>query len=108
MTDHTSSFFIDQKNEKILRAKIQSRHTSSKIYNLWIEFDIDSRNPINCWYCQCKADARTVGCCAHIASVLWYFGYYRYNVMNLRPCQKYDDFIEDALKADSDWSESQN
>lgn len=29
------------------------------------------------WYCECKVGPRTVGCCAHVASVLWYLGYAR-------------------------------
>ncbi|GFR21588.1 hypothetical protein TNCT_14081 [Trichonephila clavata] len=29
--------------------------------------------------CQCKVGARVVNCCAHVASVLWYLGYWRHN-----------------------------
>ncbi|CAC5387950.1 unnamed protein product [Mytilus coruscus] len=29
------------------------------------------------WYCTCKSGARVVGCCAHVASLLWYLGYQR-------------------------------
>lgn len=28
--------------------------------------------------CRCKNGLRTLGCCAHIASVLFYFGYGRH------------------------------
>lgn len=70
----------------VVRIQIQSRHTSSQIYNLWIEYS-DGINPITLWYCQCKSGAKTVGCCAHIASVLWYLRYYRHNDVPLRPVQ---------------------
>jgi len=30
------------------------------------------------WYCRCKTGSRTVGCCSHIASVIYYLGYARY------------------------------
>ena len=30
------------------------------------------------WYCQCKVGARTIGCCAHVAAVLWYLGHQRH------------------------------
>ncbi|GFW34813.1 hypothetical protein TNCV_698011 [Trichonephila clavipes] len=30
-------------------------------------------------YWQCKVGARVVGCCGHVASVLWYLGYWHHN-----------------------------
>ena len=33
--------------------------------------------PILGHYCTCKSGAKTLGCCAHISSVLWYLGYAR-------------------------------
>jgi len=70
--------YVHKQEADILRVKLQSRHTSSKQYQLWIRYEKDGSDPIKGWYCQCKTGARTVGCCAHIASVLWYLGYYRY------------------------------
>ena len=35
---------------------------------LWISY---SRDRVDGWNCQNKLGARTVGCCAHIGSVLW-------------------------------------
>lgn len=56
----------------ILHARIQSRHVASKQYNLWIQY---SPTEIQGWYCQCKGGARTVGCCAHVCSVIWFLSY---------------------------------
>jgi len=45
-----------------------------------------------------------VGCCTHIASVLWYLGYQKH-VQEVKPDRTdYDDFILDATT--SNWSES--
>ena len=66
--------------DDLIRVRIQSRHVSAKKYFLWVRYS-DSENaddPISAWYCQCKAGMRTVGCCAHVASVLWYLGYSRH------------------------------
>ena len=66
----------------LLQATIQSRHTGSKLYSLWIQYDecaTSMEDQIQEWYCECKVGARTVGCCAHIATVLWYLGYARHN-----------------------------
>ncbi|KAL1497411.1 hypothetical protein ABEB36_008388 [Hypothenemus hampei] len=69
--EHMSDeLYVHQEELDILRVKLQSRHTSSKQYQLWIRYEKDSFDPIRGWYCQCKNGARTVGCCAHIASVL--------------------------------------
>jgi hypothetical protein len=38
----------------------------------------DEREVILGYYCTCRSGARTVGTCAHVASVLWYLGYARH------------------------------
>ena len=39
-----------------------------------------------------------MGCCAHVASVFWYLGYYRYEIENseTKPSKVYIDYIKDA------------
>ena len=84
-------------SDTILRCKIGSRHKSSTEYFCCIEYsmdEVDSKEydsddelaekfdeqlPIKSWYCQCSAGARTCGCCAHVATIIWYLGYARYN-----------------------------
>ncbi|XP_061191748.1 uncharacterized protein LOC133199988 [Saccostrea echinata] len=56
-------------NDRLLRLKIQSRHTSSKQYLVWIEYSDCS---VEAWYCTCRAGARVVGMCSHIAAIIWY------------------------------------
>jgi len=70
--------YVQKQEADILRVKLQSRHTSSKQYQLWIRYEKDGFDPIKDWYCQCKTGAQTVGCYAHIAFILWYLQYYRY------------------------------
>ena len=33
---------------------------------------------IQSWYCTCKNGTRTVGCCSHIASIIYYFSLAKY------------------------------
>ena len=42
--------------------------------------------------------ARTVGCCAHVASVLWYLGYYHNETENseAKPSKVHIDYVKDA------------
>jgi len=66
----------------ILKLKLQFRYISSKQYQIWIWYEKDGFDPIKGYRCQCKTGTRTVGCCTHIACVLWYLEYYRYIHLN--------------------------
>lgn len=68
------SLYIHREDNSVIRIQIRSRHKSSKTYNIWIKTRPRHNTNIE-WYCQCKVGARVVGCCAHVASVLWYLGY---------------------------------
>ena len=68
---------VHKEEAGILKAKIQSRHTSAGSYNLWIEYG-PGLEPIKGCFCKCKSDSRIVGCYAHIASVMWFLGFYRH------------------------------
>ncbi|XP_062577231.1 uncharacterized protein LOC134239089 [Saccostrea cucullata] len=61
--------FFHKENDRLLKVKIQSRHTSSKQYLVWIEY---SDYSVEAWYCTCRAGARVVGMCSHIAAIIWY------------------------------------
>ena len=70
-----------------LKVRIQSRHINAKRYFCWVEYNtamVDDK--IVAWFCQFLARQRTVGCCAHVASILWYLGNKRHN-NNRRPLQ---------------------
>ncbi|CAC5401421.1 unnamed protein product [Mytilus coruscus] len=70
-TDEESDIFVHREDSNLLRIKIQSRHTSSKKHQLWIRYN---ESYIDSWYCLCRAGARVVGACSHVAAVLWYLG----------------------------------
>ncbi|KAK3092574.1 hypothetical protein FSP39_004542 [Pinctada imbricata] len=85
--DGVYDILIDNVNDDLLSAKIQSRHTSAKQYQCWIGyFD----GAVHSWYCKCKSGSRVVGCCAHIVSVIWYMSYARH--------------LPDFTKGVRDWS----
>jgi hypothetical protein len=70
-----SEIFVHQEDDHLIYVRLQSRHTSSRTYLLWIEY---SPTEVTAWYCICRAGARVVGVCSHIASILWYLGYARH------------------------------
>ena len=65
----------------LVRAKIQSRHRDQVKYHLYILIDngLSGKPAIKEYCCQCKNGLRTVGCCAHVMSILWYLGFCRFN-----------------------------
>ena len=94
----------------LIRCKIQSRHTNSAVHTLWIEYNPDT---VTGWYCTCKAGARTVGCCAHIASVIWFLGYQRYSLIKSGPSGGFLSSVMDAsdmplTDSDSDSNTNEN
>lgn len=98
--DGLYKIFTHKEASDIVRVKIQSRHTASKEYNLWIRYHLMG---ITSWYCQCKAGARVVGCCAHVASVLWFLSHYRHEQSTpKRFPSKFEDNLEDAATGWSD------
>ena len=100
--DGSFDISVHRHDDSLLRAKIQSRHVSSKQYCLWISYDINAQPAITGWYCQCKVGARTIGCCAHIAAVLWYLGYQRH--VPGTPSLPTDHSQHFLNAADADWN----
>ncbi|CAG2245126.1 unnamed protein product [Mytilus edulis] len=84
---------VHKEDDHLIRVKLQSRHVSSKTYILWIEY---TSAEITAWYCKCRAGARVVGVCAHIASILWYLGYARHNQDISYGVQNWGAYLEDA------------
>lgn len=75
---------IDNTETNILRANIQSRHSNARKYKVWIQYSF-SADPIQAWYCQCTSGARNLGCCGHVASIIWYLSYARHDQFNPSP-----------------------
>lgn len=89
----------------ILRVAIQSRHTSSKKYMVWIEY---GEVLVTAWYCQCRAGARVVGTCAHVSTVIWYLSHARHtgNLVGVRNwCSSLEDAAIPPVLIDSSDSE---
>jgi hypothetical protein len=94
--DGQFEFQISSSHDSILRCRLHSRHSSSTLYFLCIRFGSDDDDdPIKDHYCQCKSGARNLGCCSHVATVLWYIGYARH--ISWIPSLRTDRFREKFL-----------
>lgn len=64
----------------ILRAKLKSRHIGNRSYFVYIATGrgLQGRQAILGYFCFCAAGKRTLGCCSHVMTILWYLGYSRH------------------------------
>ena len=80
---------VAKQRENSLRAQLQSRHRAAVTYNRYIQY---SKKEVGGWYCHCYSGARVIGCCSHIASIIWYLAYARHAPQNLR--LRSDSYLE--------------
>ena len=76
--DGSYELMVCKEDRGLLKVNIQSRHSRNTIHTLWIQYNVDERDSVSGWYCTCKVGSRVVGCCAHVAKVMWYLGYQRW------------------------------
>ena len=75
-TDGDYEVWVYQHSEDLIRGQIHSRHKSQVKYNVWIRYDIhDKTDPVKDYYFVCTSGRRTVGMCAHTASIIYFLGY---------------------------------
>jgi len=96
----TYGIYYHIEERHLLRAKIESRYTKNKTHQIWIKYnsELEGCQGITGYYCTCKTGARVVGCCSHIASVIWYLGYGRHEPGLKLPNTCIADSIKDADK----------
>lgn len=79
-------------NEPIfIAAKIKSRFRGAKMHNTYILYDACDINK-KIYFCKCQHGKRTVGCCSHTMTVVWYFGFGRHQGMK-DPASHLNDFF---------------
>ncbi len=65
----------------LLRCQVQSRHHNSTKYNVAVKYN---KTTVVEYCCKCTAGLRTVGCCSHVATFVWYLGYARHTPGSLK------------------------
>jgi hypothetical protein len=95
-------------NVKLLRTRIQSRHSNATKYNSYITYkpNTNNFNGIDSWLCTCKNGKRTVGCCSHIASVVYFLSYGRYRNLSL-PSQSIANIFDSEVTIEGSEDEDQ-
>ena len=65
----------------VIRVATRSAHCQRRSYYPTIRF---SRDAILGWWCDCPIGSRIIGCCSHVASVIWFLSYRRWESDNAR------------------------
>ena len=94
----------------IIRLNIRSRHRSNTEYRVYVEYepyDDSDVNSIKRYCCDCKNGLRTVGCCAHVATVLYYLSHARFQAVIHRPAHQLTGLFEpSASESESEEEDS--
>ncbi|CAF5195043.1 unnamed protein product [Rotaria magnacalcarata] len=94
--DNEFELQISPENDHLIRCRLHSRHSNSTRYFICVQYDeTDEEEPIKDHYCQCEDGKKTVGCCGHIATVVWYLGYARH--IGWKPSSRTDRFKEEII-----------
>lgn len=78
----------------LIKVRTQSGHSRTKNYESIV---FHTKDEIKGWYCTCPDGARIVGCCSHIASVIWYLAYERFQSSeHPKPSGTYISVVNDS------------
>ena len=96
-------------NPQIVRFEVRSKHINSKTYKSYIHYDKYSVgiHGIKGYCCNCANCNRTVGCCSHLAAIIYNLSYGRYLSRIIRPAEMLStlfDFedVNAVIQEDSD------
>ncbi|KOB74599.1 Uncharacterized protein OBRU01_08787 [Operophtera brumata] len=87
---------LDGRDLWLIRGRMQSRHTRSKTYYVYIAVEptLSGREADPHYYCHCNAGKRTVGCCAHVMKIIWYMGFARHEPTIHPPAEGLENIID--------------
>ncbi|EFN63236.1 hypothetical protein EAG_14937 [Camponotus floridanus] len=79
----------ENQNNTIIKILVRSKHINSKTYKCYIDYTCHSvsYSGIRRYVCDCPNGRCTVGCCSHIAAVIYYLSHARYLSKIIRPAE---------------------
>ena len=78
-----------KERNNIIKFEVRSRHINSKTYRCYIDYAPNSigYSGVKRYCCECANGNRTVGCCSHIAAIIYYLSHARYLSKIVRPAE---------------------
>jgi len=87
--DNTVSLGYVKESSNILRVDVPSRHIRSATYKCYVDYVPNAQGcgGIKRYCCDCANGNRTVGCCSHVAAVVYFLSHARYLSKIVRPAE---------------------
>lgn len=81
---------------EIVRFEVRSRHVNAKTYKCYVKFVVDGCgiDAIQGYCCNCANGLRTIGCCSHVASLIYHLSYGRYQSKIFRPAEALSNLFD--------------
>ena len=82
----------------LVRVQFLSRHSKSAQYNATVRFNSLAEQLIEEWFCTRQTGPRQLGCCSHIAALLWHLGLNGAKISEAPPlsARHLFDYVEDS------------
>ena len=79
-----------KESHDIIKVRVRSRHINKKTYNCYIQYRPNTigYGGVSRYCCECANGLRTIGCCSHVAAVIYYLSHGRYLSKIIRPAEK--------------------
>ena len=93
--DNIKLRFLKEK-PTIVKFEVPSRHKKRTVYKCYIEYNANSigKSGILRYACDCANGRRTIGCCSHLASIIYYLSHARYLSRILKPAEKLKNIFD--------------
>lgn len=95
---------VKHSHSVLLKVRLRSRHSNNVKYFAYVLVDKQKQNiqAIVGHTCTCKVGKRIVGCCSHVTTIIWYFGFARHETNILLPAHYLNTFFVDDTNSISD------
>lgn len=104
---------------KLLLIQIYSRYRSQKYYNAFVlvdvskvrnengveSFEIQDEKAVLGYCCECYSGLRTVGCCSHVMSLIWFTLYSKYDRIP-NPAGFLDNYFDQEIEIENHFDEA--
>ena len=96
--DNSINVKIHRDDSNVLKVEVPSRHIRRKTYRCYIDYVPQSigHAGVRRHYCECANGKRTVGCCSHVAAVVYYLSYARFLNGILKPADILSSLFHDG------------
>ena len=80
----------------IIKWEVRSRHLNQKTYKCYIQYSPNSNDisGITGYCCTCANGNRTVGCCSHVAAIIYHLTHGRYLSRIYRPAESLTNLFD--------------